>query len=111
MGTEEHLKSVSDATFDAEVLQAERTTLVDFWAPWCGPCRALGPVLEQVAKEYEGRLNVVKVNVDENPKTALLYGVRSIPMLLVVREGKVRETRIGMIPRDQLAAMVEKNLS
>jgi len=111
MGTEEHLKSVSDATFDAEVLQAERPTLVDFWAPWCGPCRALGPVLEQVAKEYEGRLNVVKVNVDENPKTALLYGVRSIPMLLVVREGKVRETRIGMIPRDQLAEIVEKNLS
>jgi thioredoxin 1 len=110
MSAEKHLKSVSDASFEAEVLKAEQPVLVDFWAPWCGPCRAMSPILEEVARDYEGRLSVVKVNVDENPQTSLLYGVRGIPTLLLVREGKVRETRVGMLPREQLAAMVDRNL-
>ncbi len=110
MNAKEHLKSVSDASFDAEVLKAERPTLVDFWAPWCGPCRAMGPVLEEIARDYEGRLNVVKVNVDENPKISLLYGVRSIPTLLLIKDGEIRETRVGMLPREQLAAIVDRSL-
>jgi thioredoxin 1 len=89
MNAQEHLKSVNDASFDADVLKAERPTLVDFWAPWCGPCRAMGPVLEEIARDYEGRLNVVKVNVDENPKISLLYGVRSIPTLLLIKDGEI----------------------
>ncbi len=110
MNTQAHLKSVNDASFEVEVLKAERPTLVDFWAPWCGPCRALGPILEEVAKDYEGRLNVVKVNVDENPKTSLLYGVRSIPMLLLIRDGEVRESRVGLVPREQLTAILDRSL-
>jgi thioredoxin 1 len=110
MDAKEHLKSVGDASFDAEVLKAERPTLVDFWAPWCGPCRAMTPVLEEIARDYEGRLNVVKVNVDENPKISLLYGVRSIPTLLLIKDGEIRETRVGMLPREQLAAIVDRSL-
>lgn len=105
------VKHVDDRCFDEVVLNGEKPVLVDFWAPWCSPCRAIGPVLEELADEYGGRLDVVKVNVDENPLTAGRYGVRGIPTLLFIEDGAVRETKVGMAPKDELAALIERNLS
>jgi thioredoxin 1 len=99
-----------DNTFESDVLKTDRPALVDFWAPWCGPCRALAPVLEEIGKEYDGRLNVIKVNVDESPKTAASYGVRSIPTLLFLQAEKVRETIVGLTTKDKLAAFIDRNL-
>jgi thioredoxin 1 len=105
------VKHAGDRDFEAAVLKSERPSLVDFWAPWCGPCRAIGPVLEDLAKAYDGKVNVVKVNVDENPEVARKYMVRSIPTLLFVRDGQVNETLVGLRSRDQLTDLLDKNLN
>ncbi len=110
METKEWVGHADDNTFESAVLKTERPALVDFWAPWCGPCRALAPVLEEIAKAYDGRANVIKVNVDESPKTAANYGVRGIPTLLFIREGNVRETLVGLTTKDKLAALIDRNL-
>ena len=106
----EYVKHIDDSDFESQVLKGDKPALVDFWAPWCGPCRAIGPVLEEIAEDYNNKINVVKVNVDENPKTSLLYGIRSIPALLFVREGEVRETKIGLMSKDQLKSFIDRNL-
>jgi thioredoxin 1 len=111
MSHSELVKHADDNNFSTLVLKDEKVTLVDFWAPWCGPCRAIGPVLEELAAQYDGRVNVVKVNIDENPATASQYGVRSIPTLLVVKDGKVQDTQIGLSSKNQLAALLDKNLN
>jgi len=110
METKEWVGHADDNTFESAVLKTDRPALVDFWAPWCGPCRALAPVLEEIANAYNGRANVIKVNVDESPKTASNYGVQSIPTLLFIREGKVRETLVGLTTKDKLAALIDRNL-
>ena len=110
METKEGVGHADDNTFESAVLKTDRPALVDFWAPWCGPCRALAPVLEEIAKAYDVRANVIKVNVDESPKTASHYGVQSIPTLLFIREGKVRETLVGLTAKDKLAALIDRNL-
>lgn len=107
----EFVKHADDVNFSAVVLKEEKPVLVDFWAPWCGPCRAIGPVLEELAAEYKDRVTVVKVNVDENPATAAQYGVRSIPTLLLVEKGRVKETQIGFLSKAQLAALLERNMN
>ena len=110
METKELVGHADDNTFESAVLKTDRPALVDFWAPWCGPCRALAPVLEEIANAYNGRANVIKVNVDESPKTASNYGVQSIPTLIFIREGKVRETLVGLTTKDKLAALIDRNL-
>ena len=96
-------QKATDTTFEDEVLKSEVPVLVDFWAEWCGPCKMIGPSLEQIADEMAGKLKVVKVNIDENPMSPSKYGVRSIPTLLVFKGGQVAATKIGAAPKQQLA--------
>ncbi len=105
------VKPTTDATFAADVLTADGPVLVDFWAPWCGPCRAVGPVLEEVAKEYDGRVRVVKLNVDENPRTAEQYGIRSIPTVALFKQGEVVDGVLGAAPRTFFSGMLDKHLN
>lgn len=101
------IREVTDATFEEEVLHADRPVLIDFWAPWCGPCRAIAPVVEELAAEYDGKLKVVKMNVDENPQTPSRYGVRGIPNLIVFKNGTVHEQVVGAVPKARLAQAIE----
>ncbi|HEX3917400.1 MAG TPA: thioredoxin [Caulobacteraceae bacterium] len=102
------LSYVTEATFEAEVLAATTPVLVDFYADWCGPCRAMEPALKDIASEYEGEVVVVKLNVDENPATQQRYGVMGIPALLLFEGGEVRQRLAGAAPRSTIAAMIEK---
>ncbi|MBC6406330.1 MAG: thioredoxin [Rhodospirillales bacterium] len=98
---------VTDASFDDEVLQAAHPVLVDFWAEWCGPCKAIAPALEELAQELSGRLSIVKVNIDENPKTPSQYGVRAIPTLMIFKDGELAATKLGAATKSQLQQWVE----
>jgi thioredoxin 1 len=99
---------VTDASFEQDVLQADVPVLIDFWAEWCGPCRAIGPVVADLAKEYDGRLKVVKMNVDENPQTPSRYGVRGIPNLILFKGGQVRDQIVGAVPKAQLVKAINQ---
>lgn len=103
-------KAVTDASFEADVLKSSKPVLVDFWAEWCGPCRSIAPSLEALATEYEGKMDVVKVNIDENPMSPTQYGVRGIPTLLIFKDGKVAAQQVGAAPKSALKEWVEKNL-
>jgi thioredoxin 1 len=100
----------SDATFEQEVLKSELPVLVDFWAPWCGPCRIIAPAVEAIAAERAGKLKVVKLNVDDNPATSQKYGITGIPTLILFKGGDVKETVIGVVPRTKLEEMVAKHV-
>jgi len=100
----------SDSSFESDTLKSDVPVLVDFWAEWCGPCRMLSPVLEEISTEYEGKLKVVKVNVDENNVTAAMYGVRGIPTLLLFKNGEVVGTKVGNLPKGQLTAFIDSNI-
>ncbi|CAN5369582.1 thioredoxin [soil metagenome] len=102
--------NVTDSTFEQEVLKADIPVLVDFWAPWCGPCKAVAPVVEDLSKEYEGRLKVVKLNTDENPKTATAYKIRGIPSLFLFKAGQVCEEVVGAVPKSTLAKAIEQHV-
>ncbi|NBB75549.1 MAG: thioredoxin [Bacteroidetes bacterium] len=103
----EHTLTFTDDSFSDDVLNADQPVLVDFWAPWCGPCRALTPTISALAEEFEGRAKVGKVNVDENPETAVEYGVRSIPTLLIIHNGEVVDQTMGVVPKEQLTSKLE----
>ncbi len=101
---------VSDDSFDSDVLKAEGSVLVDFWAEWCGPCKMISPALEEIAKEMDGRIQIAKMNIDDNPVTPQKYGVRGIPTLMLFRDGQVAATKVGAVPKNQLQEWVESVL-
>ena len=105
-----NVKDVTDADFAAEVLKSDLPTLVDFWAPWCGPCRMVGPVIEELAKEYAGKVKFVKLNTDESQNTAVTYRIRSIPSLMLFKGGEVAEALIGAQPKDKLTAFLGRHI-
>lgn len=104
------INEVSDNDFETEVLQSTQPVLVDFWAPWCGPCKALAPHLDNVAPQYRDSLKIVKLNVDDNPETAKKYGVRGIPTLLIFKEGAVADTKVGASGESDLKTFIESNI-
>lgn len=101
---------VTDSSFEQDVLKSEIPVLVDFWAPWCGPCRMVAPVVEEIAQQYDGKLKVVKVNTDENPTVASNYGIRSIPTLMIFKGGQRVDMVVGAVPKTTLSTTLEKYL-
>lgn len=102
---------VTDDTFGKEVLEAKEVVLVDFWAPWCGPCKAIGPVIEELAGDYDGKAKVCKMNVDECPATPGRYGIRSIPTLIVFKNGEVVDQRVGALPKQAIKDMIDRQMT
>lgn len=94
--------TVTDSNFEQEVIKSDKPVLIDFWATWCGPCKIIAPIVEEVASEYEGKAKIGKLDVDDNQQTAIKYGVRSIPTLLIFKDGKVKDTIIGAVPKGQI---------
>lgn len=101
---------VSDSEFNETVLKASGPVLVDYWAEWCGPCKMIAPILDEIAKDYDGKLTVAKINIDENPQTPQHYGVRGIPTLMLFKNGEVEATKVGALSKSQLAAFIDSNL-
>jgi thioredoxin 1 len=108
--SENRYLDLTDENFSKEVLESKDPVLVDFWAPWCGPCRLVGPVVEELASEYQGKIKVGKVNVDENEQTAYKYGIRSIPTLILFKNGRPVDQIIGAVPKHILKKMIDKNI-
>ncbi|MCT6701018.1 thioredoxin TrxA [Rheinheimera sp. 4Y26] len=106
----EHILQVSDDSFDADVLKAASPVLVDFWAEWCGPCKMIAPILDDVAKEYAGKVTVAKVNIDHNPGTPPKFGIRGIPTLLLFKNGQVAATKVGALSKTQLKEFLDSNI-
>ncbi|PKO87980.1 MAG: thiol reductase thioredoxin [Betaproteobacteria bacterium HGW-Betaproteobacteria-10] len=106
----EHIHYVTDDTFEAEVLQSTQAVLVDYWAEWCGPCKMIAPILDEIASEYAGKLKVAKVNIDENQATPAKFGIRGIPTLMIFKNGNVEATKVGALSKSQLTAFIDSNL-
>jgi thioredoxin 1 len=104
------IKYVSDASFDSDVLKADGPVLVDYWAEWCGPCRMIAPVLDELSRDYKGRLTVAKLNVDENQDTPAKYGIRGIPTLMLFKDGAVVGTKVGAVSKSQLTTFIDSNI-
>jgi thioredoxin 1 len=106
----ENIKHITDANFDAEVLKSERPVLVDFWAEWCGPCKMIAPILEEVAKQYEGKLVVAKVDVDANQAVPAQFGIRGIPTLILFKNGAAAAQKVGAMAKGQLVQFIDSNI-
>lgn len=100
----------TDSTFDTDVIKSDKLTVIDFWAEWCGPCKALGPIIEQLSTEYAGKVNIGKLDVDSNPEVSTTYGIRSIPTILFVKGGQVVDKVVGAVPKGQLQSTIEKHM-
>src|SRR3954452_15677371 len=103
-------QAFTDSNFQTEVLSSDKLTVVDFWAEWCGPCRAIGPVIDELSKEYAGKVNVGKVNVDENPQVSMNYGITSIPAILFIKDGQVVDRLVGAQPKSNFVKKIEANI-
>ncbi|MDR0776028.1 MAG: thioredoxin TrxA [Azonexus sp.] len=106
----EHIHYVTDDTFEADVLHSQQPVLVDYWAEWCGPCKMIAPILDEIAAEYAGKLKVAKVNIDDNQATPAKFGIRGIPTLMLFKNGNVEATKVGALSKSQLAAFIDSNL-
>ena len=106
----DHINNSIDKNFEADVLKSEKPVLVDFWAEWCGPCKTLAPILDKVAKDYAGKLQVVKVNIDENPETPAKYSVRGIPTLMLFKDGNIEATKVGDLSESQLKEFLDAHV-
>ena len=106
----EHIHYVTDGNFESEVLQSQTPVLVDYWAEWCGPCKMIAPILDDVAKDYAGKLKVAKLNIDDNQETPAKYGIRGIPTLMLFKGGNVEATQVGALSKSQLTAFIDSNI-
>ncbi|MCU7855899.1 MAG: thioredoxin TrxA [Candidatus Thiodiazotropha sp. (ex Lucinoma borealis)] len=106
----EQIVNVTDDSFESEVIQSSQPVLIDYWAEWCGPCKMIAPVLDDIASDYNGKLKVVKLNIDENPNTPPRYGIRGIPTLMLFKNGEVEATKVGAVSKSQLVAFIDSNL-
>ncbi len=106
----EHIIHTSDAAFEQEVLQSQIPVLVDYWAEWCGPCKMIAPILDDISKEYAGRLKIAKLNIDDNQQTPPKYGIRGIPTLMLFKNGNVEATKVGALSKSQLMAFIDSNI-
>lgn len=106
----EHITHLSDAGFEQDVLQSQLPVLVDYWAEWCGPCKMIAPILDEISKEYAGRIKVAKLNIDENQQTPPKYGIRGIPTLMLFKNGNVEATKVGALSKSQLTAFIDSNI-
>ena len=104
------IKHTSDASFESDVLQSDKPVLVDYWAEWCGPCKMIAPILDEVSKDYDGRLQIAKMNVDENRDVPAKFGIRGIPTLMLFKNGNVEATRVGALSKSQLTAFLDSNI-
>ena len=105
-----HIVHTTDATFNDDVLKSDKPVLLDFWAEWCGPCKAIAPILDEIATEYRDRLKIAKLNIDENPHTPPRYGIRGIPTLILFKNGTVEAQKVGALSKSQLSAFLDNNL-
>ena len=106
----ENIVHVTDESFEQDVLGSDSPVLVDYWAEWCGPCKAIAPILDEIAAEYDGRLRIAKLNIDDNPGTPPKYGIRGIPTLMLFKGGNVEATKVGTVSKSQLAAFIDSNI-